>query len=38
MEDCKLNRKILLGDVMEKMKEIPDESIDCVITSPPYLL
>ncbi len=38
MVDCNLHRKILQGDVLEKMKEIPDESIDCVITSPPYLL
>jgi len=30
------NRTILHGDVLEKLKEIPDESIDCVITSPPY--
>jgi len=31
-----LHRQILQGDVMDKIKEIPDESIDCVITSPPY--
>jgi len=30
------NRTILIGDVLEKLKEIPPESIDCVITSPPY--
>jgi len=30
------NRTILIGDVLEKIKEIEDESIDCVITSPPY--
>jgi len=30
------NRTILQGDVLEKLREIPDESIDCVITSPPY--
>jgi len=28
--------KILVGDFLEKFKDIPDESIDCVITSPPY--
>lgn len=28
--------KLILGDCLEKMKDIPDESIDCVITSPPY--
>lgn len=27
---------ILVGDVLEKLKEIPDESIDCIVTSPPY--
>ena len=31
-----MNGKILIGDVLEKIKEIPDESIDCIITSPPY--
>ena len=31
-----MNRKILQGDVLEKIKEIPDESIDTIITSPPY--
>lgn len=27
---------ILQGDVFEKLKELPDESVDCVVTSPPY--
>lgn len=27
---------LLLGDCLDRMKEIPDESIDAVITSPPY--
>mgnify|MGYP001321680989 CR=1 FL=1 len=31
-----LNRKILHGDVLDKLSEIPNESIDCIITSPPY--
>lgn len=31
-----LNKRILVGDVLEKLREIPDESIDCVVTSPPY--
>ena len=35
MHDLK-NRTILHGDVLEKLKEIPDNSIDVVITSPPY--
>lgn len=28
--------KILLGNSKEKLKEIPDNSVDCCITSPPY--
>ena len=28
--------KILFGDCMTRMREIPDDSIDCVITSVPY--
>ena len=31
-----MNREILHGDVLEKIKEIPTASIDCIITSPPY--
>ena len=30
--------KLLLGDCLELMKDIPDGSIDAVITSPPYNL
>lgn len=30
--------KICLGDCLEKMKDIPDESVDAVITDPPYEL
>lgn len=29
--------KLLLGDCLELMREIPDQSIDAVITDPPYL-
>lgn len=28
--------KIYLGDTLEVLKTFPDESIDCVMTSPPY--
>ena len=28
--------KILQGDALEKIKEIESESIDCIVTSPPY--
>lgn len=27
---------LMLGDCLEKMKELPDKSVDCVITDPPY--
>ena len=28
--------KIICGDALEVLKKLPDESIDCVVTSPPY--
>ncbi len=31
-----MNRQILQGDVLDKLKEIPTKSIDCIISSPPY--
>lgn len=27
---------ILCGDVIDKLKELPDKSVQCVVTSPPY--
>jgi len=30
--------KIIHGDCLEAMKDIPDESIDAVVTDPPYEL
>ena len=30
------NGKLLVGDVLEKIAEIEDKSVDCIITSPPY--
>jgi len=30
--------QIILGDCLEKMKDIPDNSIDLVVTDPPYLI
>lgn len=30
------NCKVMLGDCLERMKEIPDASIDLTVTSPPY--
>ena len=35
-DDC-LN-KILLGDCLDVMRKLPDESVDLVVTSPPYNL
>lgn len=31
-----MKRKLMFGDCLERMKEIPDNSIDLVVTSPPY--
>lgn len=28
--------QILEGDCLETMKTLPDESVHCVVTSPPY--
>jgi len=28
--------RILVGDVRERLKELPDESVHCCVTSPPY--
>ena len=27
---------ILIGDVREQLKQLPDQSVNCVVTSPPY--
>ena len=29
---------ILLGDAVERLRELPTASVDCVVTSPPYFL
>jgi DNA modification methylase len=29
---------ILIGDTLEQLRRLPDSSVDCVITSPPYFL
>lgn len=28
--------QILQGDVLVRLRELPNDSIDCIITSPPY--
>lgn len=28
--------EIHVGDVMERLKALPDDSVDCIVTSPPY--
>lgn len=28
--------RILIGDVLVRLAELPDDSVDCVVTSPPY--
>ena len=32
------NITLLQGDCLELMKNIPSESVDCVLTDPPYLI
>ena len=31
-----MKSKLMFGDCLERMKEIPDNSIDCIITDLPY--
>lgn len=31
-----IENKILQGDIFDKIKDIPDKSVQCVVTSPPY--
>ena len=31
-----MSSTILVGDALEKLREIPNESVQCVVTSPPY--
>ena len=31
-----MKNRVIQGDCLEVMKEIPDNSVDCIITSPPY--
>ena len=33
-----LRNTILIGDTLEQLQRLPDGSVDCVITSPPYFL
>ena len=38
MKDLKLEDiQLMFGDCLERMKEIPDGSIDCIVTDPPYM-
>lgn len=30
------NHRIICGDCLEVMKSLPDESVDCIVTDPPY--
>lgn len=36
MELKNILNTIILGDSLETIKELPDECVDCVVTSPPY--
>ena len=31
-----MSSTILVGDALERLQELPDESVQCVVTSPPY--
>jgi len=31
-----MNYKLILGDCLEKLRELPDSSVQCITTSPPY--
>jgi DNA modification methylase len=31
-----MRNQILVGDVLERLRELPSESVHCVVTSPPY--
>jgi DNA modification methylase len=31
-----MTAQILIGDVFDRLKELPSSSVDCVVTSPPY--
>ena len=32
----KIKNTIICGDALVELKKFPDESVDCIITSPPY--
>ncbi|MDE6750174.1 MAG: site-specific DNA-methyltransferase, partial [Lachnospiraceae bacterium] len=32
------NQLLIMGDAIEKLKELPDKSVDLVVTDPPYNL
>lgn len=31
-----MSYRIIIGDVLDRLRELPDESVNCVVTSPPY--
>jgi DNA modification methylase len=35
-EDGRVSVRIIIGDVRDKLAELPDESVHCCVTSPPY--
>lgn len=34
--DLSLGAQVLVGDALDRLRGLPDESVDCVVTSPPY--
>lgn len=35
-KETKVKTDVIIGDVLEALKILPDEIVDCVVTSPPY--
>lgn len=33
-----ITNKIILGDCIKELKKLPNDSIDCIITDPPYMI
>ena len=31
-----MSNKIILGDCLDAMKQLPSESVNCIVTDPPY--
>jgi DNA modification methylase len=34
--ECGMTWKFMQGDALEQLRKLPDESVNCCVTSPPY--